>query len=631
MKRILLTIATVALLSISCSRESGTSYYVAPTGSDSNIGTIDEPFRTIAKASSLMVAGDECVIREGVYRETIMPLLSGSEGKPLTYRNYKNEKVCVDAADTILSWTLHKGDIYKAKVRNVKHALPAEWQALYYNETVIDEARWPNNLDNNNYTFEGYYITGGSTSHVFTEKEDFPDIDLTGAAMTYLGQHCGTTWTRPILKSNRREIHFPEVNPKKWPFTSHNPTLHRGNHKGQIFLYGHLGLLDRENEWCYDAKTKTIYAQFPDNAKPADGSVKFNARIHVVNAVADYIVIDGLSFFGGEVRMEGDHNTIRNCRLKNCVQIRDRFDNCFSTIEEAAIVMTGNHITIERNLLEYGSCNGIMTSGGSYCTIDNNVVRYFNTVGIHANPVASTCHHTKITRNTIHTAGRDGITTSGINTEVAYNDVYNCMLLNNDGGIYYCVGDDAGRYTSIHHNWFHDSQGPAYADGRAAGIYLDNYSKGFDVYNNVIWNITWTGFQYNLYNTDFNFHNNTIWKAGASVGRWVAGYRMERINIANNVADKSASVVKSDNSSKRSVEDEWIGTNISDHNLIAKDDPFEDSANGNFMPKAGSALIDAGEVIEHFETKYVGKAPDLGAYEYGGERWKAGATWVDEI
>ncbi len=631
MKRILLSIATVALLSVSCSTESGTSYYVAPSGSDNNSGTIDDPFRTISKASAVMVAGDECVIREGVYREIIVPLQSGSEGKPITYRNYKDEKVSIDAADTVLGWTVHKGDIYKAKVRNVKHALPSEWQSLYYNDTVVDEARWPNNEDDNKYTFEGYYITGGSTSHVFTNKEDFPNFDLTGGAITYFGQHCGTTWTRPILKSDRKEIHFPAVNPKKWPFTSHNPTLHRGNHKGQIFVYGHLGLLDRENEWYYDAKTKTIYAQFPGNKKPADGSVKFNARIHTVNANANYIVIDGLSFFSGEVRMAGNHNTIRNCHLKNCIQIRDRFDNCHSTITEGAIVMTGDHITIERNLIEYGSCSGIMTSGGNYCTIDNNIIRYFNTLGIHAKPLSVSCNHAKITRNTIHDTGRDGITTSGINTEIAYNDVYHCMLLNNDGGVYYCVGDDASRHTSIHHNWFHDSQGPAYADGRAAGIYLDNFSKGFDVYNNVIWNITWTGFQYNLYNTDFNFFNNTIWEAGASVGRWVAGYRMERINISNNVADKSASVVKTDNSSKRNVEDEWIGTNITDYNLIATGDPFEDSANGNFMPKAGSPLIDAGEVIKHFETDYVGKAPDLGAYEYGGERWVAGATWVDEI
>ncbi len=633
MKKRLFAILAVVALCLSCSpcTEGGRSYYVATTGDDSNSGDFDHPFRTISKAAAIMEAGDECVIRGGVYREIVSPVNSGSEGQPIKFTAYEDEEVWVDATDEINGWELYKDNIYKAKVHHKWIALKADRQALYYNDKVVEEARWPNNEDGDPFTFEGFYVDGGSASHVHA-KSGLPKIDLKGGAICYFGEHCGTTWTRPITKSDSQNIHFTAVDITQWPFSNHNPTLHRGNNKGQIYLYGMLELLDHPNEWYYDPEDGTVYANFPANAKPVDGSVKIATRIPTLRVTKSYIEVDGLNFFGGEVIFEGNHCTIRNCNLQNCSQIRDRFDNKKANLSSASLTMRGSFNTIDRNLIEYGSNNAISIAGGAHNVVNNNIIRYFNTLGIHAKPINCNSDSATITYNTISICGRDGITTSGKNCEVAYNDVSYCMLINNDGGIYYTVGNDEYKHTKIHHNWFHDSFGPAYADGRAAGIYLDNYSKGYDMYNNVISNVTWTGFQYNLYNTDFNFYNNTIWNAGASVGRWVAGFRMERVNISNNIADKSANEVKTDNSSTHSVEDEWIGTNISQHNIISSDAAiFEDVASGNFMPSEGSLLIDAGEQLTNFEIDFTGNGVDIGAYERGVEPWVAGATWVDEV
>ena len=49
---------------------SGTTYYVATNGIDSNPGTIDKPFATWEKLSGVMVAGDLAYIRGGTYRST---------------------------------------------------------------------------------------------------------------------------------------------------------------------------------------------------------------------------------------------------------------------------------------------------------------------------------------------------------------------------------------------------------------------------------------------------------------------------------------------------------------------------------------------------------------------------------
>ena len=47
---------------------SGKDYHVAPTGSDSAVGTRARPFRTIQKAADVMGPGDTCIIRGGTYR-----------------------------------------------------------------------------------------------------------------------------------------------------------------------------------------------------------------------------------------------------------------------------------------------------------------------------------------------------------------------------------------------------------------------------------------------------------------------------------------------------------------------------------------------------------------------------------
>jgi len=49
--------------------------------------------------------------------------------------------------------------------------------------------------------------------------------------------------------------------------------------------------------------------------------------------------------------------------------------------------------------------------------------------------------------------------------------------------------------------------------------------------------------------------------------------------------------------------------------------------NRDFRPKPNSVLIDAGTVINGITDSYEGAAPDIGAYEYGGDLWSAGTDW----
>lgn len=77
---------------------SGTVYYVAPTGSNSNPGTESNPWRTIQKAADTMVAGDTVYIKAGTYHERVIPQRSGSANNYIVYAAYPGDVVTVDGS-----------------------------------------------------------------------------------------------------------------------------------------------------------------------------------------------------------------------------------------------------------------------------------------------------------------------------------------------------------------------------------------------------------------------------------------------------------------------------------------------------------------------------------------------------
>lgn len=72
------------------------AYYVAPTGNDSNPGTVDQPWQTIQRAADTLTAGDIVYIRAGTYRERIIPKNSGSPGREIAYAVYPGETATID-------------------------------------------------------------------------------------------------------------------------------------------------------------------------------------------------------------------------------------------------------------------------------------------------------------------------------------------------------------------------------------------------------------------------------------------------------------------------------------------------------------------------------------------------------
>ncbi len=75
-------------------------YYVATDGNDSNLGTIDHPFRTIQKGMDTASSGDTVFIRGGTYFEKIS-LTDKQATAWITVTAYRNEHVVVDGSGAV--------------------------------------------------------------------------------------------------------------------------------------------------------------------------------------------------------------------------------------------------------------------------------------------------------------------------------------------------------------------------------------------------------------------------------------------------------------------------------------------------------------------------------------------------
>lgn len=101
--------------------EANGQYCIAPTGDDSNPGTVEAPWATIAHGLSQVGPGDELNIRGGFYAENDLSMSTpGTAGEPITIQAYQNETVIIDGGIpdflTGQNWQLYDValDIYRS-------------------------------------------------------------------------------------------------------------------------------------------------------------------------------------------------------------------------------------------------------------------------------------------------------------------------------------------------------------------------------------------------------------------------------------------------------------------------------------------------------------------------------------
>lgn len=628
-KLLVLGIGISTSLAMSGSETEG--YFVSPQGSDDNPGTVARPFKTIQKCAELVRPGETCWLRQGTYRETVRPKISGTDTEPITFAAYKKERVTISGTEVVDDWSQHRGSIYRTNVN-----LPVDGyddtgffaNQVFVGGEMMPEARLPN-LDRGrdflrpNLLGGGLASLGGTAAKI--ENDEIPELAKGWAGGGVWTNEWYTTRTGKITGGTADKLMVEMSAP--WE---------RGGY--WFYLFGKQELLDDRGEWFYDGNSDELYLWSPDNKVPQavevkqrnyafDLSDRSHIRVRNLNFFANTITTSdrstGIELDGIRAKYISHHMTLPP--LPESKKAYESDDALFlaAHAHDTGIQLRGSDHVLKNSIIDWSSGNGVLLEGKDHQLI-NNIILNTNYQVTYAAPIRLNGNGHKITYNTIKRTGRDAINfdwhtagTDGRNIEIAYNDISEFGLLSTDlGAIYVCchVNLEGG---SIHHNWIHDAQAFSPFWG-TRGIYLDLETFNSTIHHNVVWNLTGGKDNYNL-------------TAGSP-----RGYDRVFNNTFFGEVELDESFVEARNNifagSERFVVDRESNNLFSDTDIKFTRLPQETArsksvrATPDFTPQSNSPAIDAGINIPEITPDFAGKSPDIGAYERNAPVWQAGSS-----
>jgi hypothetical protein len=623
-----------------CPSES--TYYVGgANASDTNPGTYSQPFATIQAAADVAVGGEVVRIRSGVYRETVNPANSGTEGNPIEFRPDGEADLVVSGADTADGgWTVHSGDIYKKSVTlpvDGYNLTMSDNTTLLANQVFKDgvmmfEARWPKQLDtpadllDRAKVFRGRLETSNFDENSLTDS-GIPDIPGGWAGGTVFISGWFISQTRTITSHSGTTIEYANTNPDL-RFLQY------------YYLTGKLGALTQAKEWHYEAGT--LYFWQPGGDSPT--GVEFKARNWCFDLRGrSHITVRGLGLFACDINGDTDSASVVVDGIKakylNHAVRQEGSDVIYANAKQSGMKLVGPNSVIRNSELQYAASQAVWL--GENCVMENNLVRDINYEANYGAGVTmwETTGGQKVLHNTITRVGRSAVDFSGyptlgqhLNMEIAYNDVYDFGMLHADSGGMYCARMADLTGTRIHHNWIHDNRARVtpvteHEVGINAGLYFDQACGPSTVHHNVFWNNYQTDYTIQNSSTERNagptlVYNNTFATSGQPEHVWARSYvtfttAFENMDVQRNNIYRDDLFFNWDTSPSAG--------NVQNYLLDTQDPSFISSEVGglNYRLAAGSAAIDAGVVLPGITDDSIG-TPDIGAYEYGGTDWVPG-------
>ncbi|OPZ07212.1 MAG: hypothetical protein BWZ10_02869 [candidate division BRC1 bacterium ADurb.BinA364] len=354
----------------------------------------------------------------------------------------------------------------------------------------------------------------------------------------------------------------------------------------------------------------------------------------------DHIVLQGFRFFGCTFEfLDCQSCLVEDCELLFPTFARTLSDPSMPETWASATRMTGDNNAIRRCHLAWACGSGFAVSGRGNTIEDNKVhdvcwngtLRH-SAISLHAPDEREEPSGNAARRNTVFNFGNVGISFQGHGTLIELNHVYNGGLACKDVSLIYTqlpgCSDSVVRY-----NWVH---GCRTEEGGGLGIRGDDQTRGLIVHHNVVWDCGRDGI---IVKGDFNkVYNNTVFGIGkdgqggnainlhtaaepAKPWRWQAPL-LERQNAHSEIFNNAAPAIVCDNRGKAFPESPNAA-----NNYVGEDFQLAAAANLDFRPLPRSPLVDAGRAIPGYTDGFRGAAPDIGAYESGGENWKPGITW----
>jgi hypothetical protein len=638
--------------SISCplnaNPDDAKTYYVdIAKGSDDNDGlSVEKPFKTIGRAAGIMRPGSKCLIRQGVYRETVAPVFTGVSGSPLTFEAYQNEEVYINACEIVSGWSADNGKVHKAAMNwDMGRGL----NQVFIDGKMLIEARCPNLPYNKRYLGDPFYTASQGCYANPVQDDGTTSVGLKGYTRFFYpdsvgrAQRAGSQYVPAIFsvegvascfggtavdffKGANIFVHGPAraqtgivtaSTADGNGYSVSDPQWLWGQGFKWFSVSGIKNLLDSPAEWALE--NKTLYLWAPDGDNPGTHVIEAKSRELVFDLRAkSHIVLRELKFFGGAILME----EANNCRIEKChSRYGAHYTLAGGSSIGASIWMSGNNNTIKQSSVRYSAGAGIRLRSGDGFRVNQCIITHCDyaanyaagvSVGNTKNVTIDSCTFSHMGRSSIDMSGAG----AGAPLKVLYNHSYYIGLFTGEKGHMYLYGPSFVKTgTEVAYNWFHDASGWG-----TGGIVHDGGGHArFTIHHNVFW----IGGAYDDNHDECNIcshgefnviYNNTYIDSG-HMWHW----EYDGINQID--AEPTGGL------------DYW---KLKDPNT----QPFGE---WDFRPQAGSPAIDAGvaeippakkadgtiTVDGTTITDFEGSAPDLGAYEYGGDNWKPGHTWGD--
>ncbi len=591
-----------------------TDYYVSPTGSNGNAGTLAQPFQSIQQAANVAQAGDNVYIRGGTYRETVAVKSSGTAAAPINFLPYAGEQVTVTGLDALgSSWSQYSGPIY-----NTQSA--ASISQVFYGGKPLTEARWPNPVYNNPLRAVAATVDAGSINTT-AQTATIGDSALgavnsgafNGAKVSIVSGNTSGGNSEYVAWLGANVAHSGNSLTYSWSNTI--GSYYAPSAPNHYYVYGSVNALSGGNQWYQDSSTGKLYIQTANGAAPASQQVEVRTRADGFDfGNQSNVNVSGIRFLAANVQVSGTNNVVNNCQVLYSTPFTDPTN--WKAIP--GVTISGQNNTLKNSEIGYSWGDGV-TLTNSHNTVNNNVIHDVDWSGTDSSFVTSSnVGNNTITNNTMYNSGRSGVEFAANlaptpQMNVSHNDIARFGYLTKDlGGIRFSYQGADSDGSVVSHNIIHDDT----TSGISAGIYPDGTptvgSYGFTVDHNLVYNVQ-RGVQVNRTAINDSFYNNTFWGVTYAMGSGGTG-DFTNVQTYNNLSNSSS----------------WVGTSQS-NNLRITSNPFVDSARGDYRPRAGTSAVDGGRVIPGITDGYSGNAPNVGAFESGQDPWTAGAnfkTWL---
>ena len=500
------------------------NYYVATSGSDSNTGTISQPFKTLEAARdkirsiSVPTGGVTVWIRGGTYPRTssfqLISSDSGSSTKPIIYRAYPGETVKITGGKTIdpsnFNPVTNSTTLSRIHPSATDQVVELDLQAngiqhintypnvfgddggiieLFFNDQRMPISRWPNGDElfttmngviwNGRYQYNCDIVGDGVGKFHYKPSDDGPArwTQTTIDHGLWTKGYWRVAWQNEAVKvadidhDGNWIRHTSSIGLGIGDKYRRQACVPEGSYAERWWVFNVLEEIDTPGEWALDFLDKKLYFWPTDNL--SNGNIVINDTDAPLVTLTDtnYVKFIAIVFENGLDKAvsitNGNSNSLDGCVIRNFsgdgVYINGGFLNGLQSCD--IYNMGAGGVFIDR------TSTSITQHYVKNCYIHD----YAELTRVYAGAIDTRAYGSIIANNKIHTTPHVGVEWECQESIFEYNEVYDICRMSTDMGAFYQYAKITadGGYNTFRYNFMHSSLRPNEGKGGADGIYID--------------------------------------------------------------------------------------------------------------------------------------------------------------